>query len=397
MKSYTLLSLVIISVLELSDGQVSYAGCDYIYNFESRAVGYIQSPNYPNYYAPRTNCRFTIQAPANNYLYAQCYDMYLPSTYGCYYDKLVVSPTGDATLRDGQAYCGSTTFDVASSGNKLVVALQTSSFYGGRFRCQITAMPPRCNCGTRKTPLIVGGVSTQPNEFPMAAALIDTVSKSLVCGATIITDRHALTASHCLTGRQIARTALLVGDHNMTSGTDTSYTKLMRISTFTTHPSYNETAKTDDIALVRTVEQIVFNAGVNRACLPFLYAGASFDNVNLEALGWGTTEFGGPMAEDLQKVTLQVTPLGTCRSQLASYGAVQNNQLCTFSVDKDSCQYDSGGPLLYTNPTGNTVYAVGVIDYGITCASKYPSVSARVTSYLGWIEANTGGFAYCEK
>lgn len=183
----------------------------------------------------------------------------------------------------------------------------------------------------------------------------------------------------------------------MTSGTDTSYAKAMLISTFTMHPSYNEAAKTDDIALVRTVDQIVFNAGVNRACLPFLYSSASFDNVNLEALGWGTLDFGGPMAQDLQKVTLQVMPLGTCRAKLASYGAVQDNQLCTFTAGKDSCQYDSGGPLLYTNPTGNTVYAVGVIDYGIACGLNYPSVSARVTSYLGWIEANTVGFTYCEK
>ncbi|XP_001861530.2 venom serine protease [Culex quinquefasciatus] len=397
MKSLALALLVITSLLKSSSGQISYAGCDYVYNFESRATGYIQSPNYPNYYAPRTNCRFTIQAPANNYLYAQCYDMYLPSSYGCYYDKLVVSSTGDSTLRDGQARCGSTTFDVASSGNKMVIVLQTSSIYGGRFRCQITAMPPKCNCGTRKTPLIFGGVSTQPNEFPMAAALIDVTSKGLVCGATIITDRHALTASHCLKGRQISKTALLVGDHNMTSGTDTTYAKAMRISTFTMHPSYNEAAKTDDIALVRTVDQIVFNAGVNRACLPFLYSSASFDNVNLEALGWGTLDFGGPMAQDLQKVTLQVMPLGTCRAKLASYGAVQDNQLCTFTAGKDSCQYDSGGPLLYTNPTGNTVYAVGVIDYGIACGLNYPSVSARVASYLGWIEANTVGFTYCEK
>lgn len=231
----------------------------------------------------------------------------------------------------------------------------------------------------------------------MAAAIIDVSSKSLVCGGTIITDRHALTAAHCLKGRRIANTTLLVGDHNLKSGTDTTYAKLMLISTFTLHPSYNELAKTDDIALVRTVDQIVFNPGVNRACLPFLYSGASFDNVNLEALGWGTLDFGGPMAQDLQKVTLQVTPLPSCRSQLSSYGTVQDSQLCTYATLKDACQYDSGGPLLYTNPTGNTVYAIGVTNYGISCASKYPSVSARVTSYLAWIEANTIGFTYCEK
>ncbi|XP_062559128.1 venom serine protease-like [Armigeres subalbatus] len=388
--------IVFVVLLDSSHGQ-SYAGCDYTYNYNSYAVGYIQSPNWSNYYTPGTNCRFTIQAPARHYLYAQCYDMYLPSSYGCYYDKLLASLNGDSTLAGAQVYCGSTPFNVASSGNKLVIALQTSPYMsGGRFRCQISAIPLKCNCGSRKTPLIVGGESTQANEFPMMSAIIDISSKALICGATIITDRHALTAAHCIVGRSIANSALLVGDQNMNTGTDTPYAKLMRISTFTAHGQYSASAKTNDIALVRTVDEIIFDAGVSRACLPYVYASASFDNINLEALGWGTLDFGGPQATDLQKVSLQVMNLTSCRSQLSGMNSVQDSQICTYTPGKDSCQYDSGGPLLYTDQSGGVVYAIGVINYGITCASKYPSVSARVTSYLSWIETNTG-YDFCEK
>ncbi|XP_001657967.2 venom serine protease [Aedes aegypti] len=397
-KMWWLLKLIGFLVLfDLGHGQ-NYAGCDYTYSYSSYSVGYIQSPKWSNFYAPGTNCRFTIQAPPRHYLYAQCYDMYLPATYGCYYDKLLVSLTGDSTLSGSQIYCGSTPFDVASNGNKLVVALQTSQSMngGGRFRCQITAIPVKCNCGSRKTPLIVGGQRTQANEFPMMSAIIDLSSKSLVCGATVITNRHGLTAAHCIVGRSITNSALLVGDQNMNSGSDTPYAKLMRISTFTVHGQYSASTKTNDIALVRTVDEIIFDAGVSRACLPYIYAGATFNNVYLEALGWGTLDFGGPQATELQKASLQVMNLTTCRSQLSGMNSVQDSQICTYTPGKDSCQYDSGGPLLYTDPSGGTVYAIGVINYGITCASKYPSVSARVASYLSWIETNTG-YDFCEK
>ncbi|XP_058460908.1 venom serine protease-like [Malaya genurostris] len=390
-------SFGLICILKLYSCAVSYAGCDYSYNYPSNTVGYVQSPNWSNYYKGGTNCRFTIQAPARHYLYAQCYDMYLPSSYGCYYDKLLVSPTGNNALADAEVRCGSTTFNVASTGNKMVIALQTlTQSTGGRFRCQITAVPLKCDCGTRLTPLIVGGESTQPNEYPMAAAIIEISSKSLVCGATIITDRHSLTAAHCVSGRSISNSALLVGDHNMKTGTDTAYAKAMLISTFTVNSAYDSKTKTNDIALVRTTDQIVFNPGVNRACLPYAYTSSSFNNVYLTTLGWGTLDFGGPMATDLQKVALQVMDLATCRSKLSGMNTVQDNQICTYTAGKDSCQFDSGGPMLYVDASGGKMYAIGVINYGITCASKYPSVSARVTSYLNWIETNTG-FSFCEK
>ncbi|XP_055625771.1 venom serine protease-like [Toxorhynchites rutilus septentrionalis] len=390
--------ICMLAVLKLCGGQGIYAGCDYLYKYDSKAVGYIQSPNWSNYYRGGTNCRYTIQVPPRHYVFAQCYDMYLPSSFGCYYDRLLVSPSGDPSLGDAEVHCGTTPFNMASNGTKMVFALQTSALSnGGRFRCQITAVPIPCDCGRRKMPFIVGGESTKPNEFPMMAALIDLESRGLTCGATVITNRHALTAAHCLNGRMIANTALLVGDHNMSSGTDTPHAKLMLISSFIVHSEYNSVIKRNDIALVRTAVQIEFNAGVGRACLPFVFTGDDLAGADVEALGWGTIDFGAPLAQDLQKVTLQVISLSSCRDRLKDFNTVQENQLCTYTATKDTCQYDSGGPLLYTDQNAASSYVVGVTNYGISCASRYPSVSARVASYLDWIEANTDKFKFCEK
>lgn len=54
-----------------------------------------------------------------------------------------------------------------------------------------------------------------------------------------------------------------------------------------------------------------------------------------------------------------------------------------------------GGPLLYVD--NNVIFLVGIVSYGIGCASNHPSVNTRVTAYLDWIEVNTRSPNYCVK
>lgn len=68
----------------------------------------------------------------------------------------------------------------------------------------------------------MGGVETGVNEYPSMAALIDLQQRNLYCGATIIAVKYGLTASHCVENRQPSNFGLLVGDHNVNSGTITS-------------------------------------------------------------------------------------------------------------------------------------------------------------------------------
>jgi secreted trypsin-like serine protease len=54
-------------------------------------------------------------------------------------------------------------------------------------------------------------------------------------------------------------------------------------------------------------------------------------------------------------------------------------------------QGDSGGPLVYQESDG--VYTeVGIVSFGAAagCQLEYPAGFTRVTSYLSWIESNTG-------
>lgn len=128
----------------------------------------------------------------------------------------------------------------------------------------------------------------------------------------------------------------------------------------------------------------MFNGGVGPVCLPFKYQTATFEGRRVEALGWGTTEFGGPVSNRLRKVSLNVTSQSMC--QAAYPNKINSGQFCTYSRGKDTCNSDSGGPLMYTDTTGNNLlYQIGIASYGLYCASTTPSVNTRVAAYLDWI------------
>ena len=54
-------------------------------------------------------------------------------------------------------------------------------------------------CGkVNRVKRIVGGVETEVNEYPWQALLVFAGTKTLYCGGTLITDKHVLTAHHCV-------------------------------------------------------------------------------------------------------------------------------------------------------------------------------------------------------
>lgn len=61
----------------------------------------------------------------------------------------------------------------------------------------------------------------------------------------------------------------------------------------------------------------------------------------VEALGWGTTSFGGTVSTKLQKVTLDVVENAQCQNAYPDT-PITSAQICTYTPDKDTCGYDSG-------------------------------------------------------
>nr|AFZ78857.1 trypsin-like serine protease [Coptotermes formosanus] len=269
---------------------------------------------------------------------------------------------------------------------------------GGVFLCSLTATAPTtpapsvCDCGWRKQSRIVNGRETGVNEYPMMAALVDFQIRDIFCGTTVIARRYCLSAAHCLLNRLTADIGVLIGDHDISTGTETNSARVLLTETFRAHPQYNSATQQNDIAVIRVAADIVFSLEVGPACLPFRFSTTAVGTV-VQVLGWGTTEYTGPKSDRLMGTQLDVVNVTRCQQTFGSKVST-TNQLCTYRSGTDACQADSGGPVLWLGP-GDRLQLLGVISYGKGCASQYPGVNTRIYPYLDWILNVTPDAEYC--
>lgn len=370
--------------------------CNYYQKMEVGVTYYIYNREYPGNYGPSANCLWRAVAPEGYKIETNC-DLNIPPTESCYQDKLFISLVGNPNLENAYTYCGSgSTGSLMTEANSISMGLQ-SAYYtqGGRFLCTIVAkeISKPCNCGWKNTRRIVGGVETKMNEYPMMAALMDFASQDWFCGCTIISEQYVLTAAHCLNKITPDITGVLVGSHNITAGNATGTVDLLRAMNFILHKEYdpNDIKGVNDIALVKTERKISFNNVVGPACLPFRQTSNSFAGDTVEALGWGTTEFTGPKSEVLLKTDLQVLDYYECYTREG--GTIL--QMCSYKAGHDSCQSDSGGPLLWLDQNSYRINVIGVISTGYGCATTHAGLNTRITQYLEWIQKNTPEVQYC--
>uniref|UniRef100_A0A2A4JCN2 Peptidase S1 domain-containing protein n=1 Tax=Heliothis virescens TaxID=7102 RepID=A0A2A4JCN2_HELVI len=385
--------VVLLWLLKYSSAQD--ANCDFYQEVTPGVDYYLTSPNYPGLYYAGQQCRWIATSPQGYNCKLECPSIELPQSTSCSADRLLVSRSGDPQLSGADTYCGRGSLTATSTGQTISVGLIASrSSSGGRFSCKLTAQaantPQTCSCGERRQVRIVGGNETGVNEYKMMVAVADVRISEIKCGGVIISDRYVLSAAHCVKGQSAANYALVVGEHDITTG-DSPATKAYRIDQFIIHPQFTESNYDYDIAILKSASKIEFSEYVGPVCLPFKF-NTDFAGRKVTILGWGTKFFGGPKSNVLLKANVDVISQSTCRNQVQ----VTDRQMCTYTPGKDACQDDSGGPLLYTDPATGLLFSVGVISFGSSCASG-PGINTRVTALLNWIITNTPEVAYCRK
>ncbi|XP_063369669.1 venom serine protease 34-like [Cydia amplana] len=391
--------VVVMLLLRLAAGQDT--NCDYTQNVQQGQMYYIYSPGYPNNYTGGRQCRWIGIVPSGYRLRLVCPEILLPASSGCSVDRLLISRSGDPQLSGADVYCGRGSTSVMSTGQKISVGLITSAgTTGGRFYCELTAeaatpTPTPCSCGYRKRNRIVGGQETGVNEFPMMAGVVYLEQEEIRCGATIISQRYVVTAAHCVAGRAASSLSVIVGEHDKTTGGDTSATQGFNVERVTVHPLYSSSNYDYDIAILRLGKDIVFSDRVGPVCLPFKFVNTDFAGSRFTLLGWGSLFIGGPVSNTLRKVDVDVLSQAACQRVVP---ALTPRQLCHYTPGKDTCQDDSGGPALYTDPSSSLLYLGGISSFGRLCAQDgQPGINTRVTVLLPWITSNTPGATYCTK
>lgn len=107
-------------------------------------------------------------------------------------------------------------------------------------------------------------------------ALVAISINRVFCGGVIISENWALTGAHCFnepTYSDLNNVIAYVGEHDLTTPNETTYTELHEIEKFVKHEGYDEEdyMQNNDIALIKMKKSIAFNRAVGPACLPWLF------------------------------------------------------------------------------------------------------------------------------
>ncbi|CAG0889881.1 unnamed protein product, partial [Darwinula stevensoni] len=232
---------------------------------------------------------------------------------------------------------------------------------------------------------IVGGEDANPGEYPWMAALLRRSSSPRerpFCGGSLISPIHVLTAAHCVVELHSPIIFVVrIGEHDFEREFETKHEDFS-IRRVHVHPDYKKTENAiyDDVAVLELESSCMKEP--RTVCLPD--DPGDFRRDTAIVLGWGRSLPKGDHEPILQEVLVSIYPNEECQF---FYEGITSTHLCAGDhVDggKDSCKWDSGGPL-QVRLEGKWVQ-VGIVSYGEGCARpQKPGVYVNVSSHLSWI------------
>ncbi|XP_058169284.1 serine protease snake-like [Anopheles ziemanni] len=253
------------------------------------------------------------------------------------------------------------------------------------------------NC-TSEVKLIVGGEEANYGEFPHQAMLgypqeDDPQKVKFLCGGTLISEKHVLTAAHCFA--QSIPTVVRLGEYN--TKVHTGHEVEIPIDGIRKHPEHRHSASYHDIALIRLNNSATLSKHIRPACL---WDSDHRNTTTVIATGFGREDFTGKPSTVLRKVQLVEYPIEDCAKKFRFArrfrDGIIDGQMCVGSIGSnitDTCGGDSGGPLQVLNfPKSCTYHVVGITSVGNVCGiGKSKAIYTKVAHYIDWIEDNVWG------
>ncbi|CAH0731206.1 unnamed protein product, partial [Brenthis ino] len=241
-------------------------------------------------------------------------------------------------------------------------------------------------CTPTSIPLVVGGKVVTIKEFPHMALLGWTRMQSggyaWKCGGSLISNQYVLTAAHCAY-QDKDETVVLGAPRAVQLGSsylDDPGALVVKVAAVIRHPKYKLPRSYYDISLVKLATTVTFSDVIKPACLGVPPPPGS----SVIATGWGKTEFGGDVSQELRSVSISVWEMDECYNVLGTSrklpnGPSSDSQICAGEKKggKDTCQGDSGGPAQIQD--GCSWRVVAVTSLGRSCGAPHtPALYAKV-------------------
>ncbi|XP_071524498.1 trypsin-1-like [Panulirus ornatus] len=203
------------------------------------------------------------------------------------------------------------------------------------------------------------------------------------CGAALITDLYLLTAAHC--AKRIfpeeRSVQVVLGSNRVVKGSSGVQQRIL-VDEVIIHESHDPLTLAHDLALLRLATPVDVGSEVRPIRLP--NSTVNYTGTLATAAGWGRVSEGGKQSVTLQEVEVPVLSLAEC-GVLYPHTSITSDVVCAGDPGKDTCQADSGGPLVVQEDAGRWVL-LGITSWGRGCGRPdSPGVYVRVSSYLGWV------------
>ncbi|NXN37645.1 GRAA protein, partial [Rhinoptilus africanus] len=233
---------------------------------------------------------------------------------------------------------------------------------------------------------IIGGAEVAPHSRPFMA-LIQGAKDNLICGGALIKANWVLTAAHC----KVEGAKVILGAHSRKAREREK--QVFKIAKQIPYKHYCPFSKENDIMLLQLQKRAKITKAVAVIDLPTSDYDPKPETI-CRVAGWGQLQNQPKKPSDtLMEVNVTVISRQICndKKHYENNPVITGNMICAGAKNggKDSCNGDSGGPLICNNVmTGITAFGkpqkCGTVDS--------PGVYTRLTKqYLQWIRKTIGG------
>lgn len=262
-------------------------------------------------------------------------------------------------------------------------------------------------------PLVVNGTPTLEGQWPWQIALYQTqtVDNKYICGGTLVSHRHIITAAHCVTRKNSKRIVnkntltVYLGKHNLRTSVDG--VQIEFIDKITVHPQYNASTFSRDVSILQLRKPVTYTNWVQPACL-WPEDSTSLSSVidkKGSVVGWGFDET-GVATEELSLVEMPVVDTETCIRSYSEFFVRFTSEYTYCAGYRDGvfdkrtgvrdstsvCNGDSGGGMVFK--IDGFWYLRGLVSLSVArqnefrCDPSHYVIFTDLAKLLPWIKKN---------